>query len=221
MKTTYPINEIFQSIQGEATFTGTPSVFIRLQGCPVGCAWCDTKHTWDIEPEFVINNTIMMAKESDSKQYAEMSIDDLLVTLKQFHATHIVLTGGEPAIHDLRALTNALYENGYLVQIETSGTHPIKAHLGCFITLSPKIDMVGGFKILPECIEMADEIKHPVGKQADIDKLRNEILPYTNNDNIWLQPLSQSQKATDLCIQQATENGWKVSIQTHKFLGVR
>lgn len=46
----YPINEIFQTIQGEGVFTGVPAVFIRLQGCPVGCSWCDTKQTWDKEP---------------------------------------------------------------------------------------------------------------------------------------------------------------------------
>lgn len=42
----YPINEMFQTLQGEGYFTGVPAIFIRLQGCPVGCAWCDTKHTW-------------------------------------------------------------------------------------------------------------------------------------------------------------------------------
>lgn len=221
MKHIYPVNEIFQSIQGEATFTGTPSIFVRLQGCPVGCAWCDTKHTWEIDPKFVVNKTIMLAKEKDTDEYADMSVMALLETLKQYHATHVVITGGEPCIHDLTPLTSHLYQAGYTTQIETSGTHEIKCHPSAFITVSPKLDMAGGFKILPECLEMADEIKHPVGKQADIDKLMAEILPYTIISNIWLQPLSQSQKATDLCIQQATENGWKVSIQTHKFLGVR
>lgn len=221
MKNTYPVNEIFESIQGEATFTGTPSIFIRLQGCPVGCAWCDTKHTWEVETKNMTTPVIMMAKSSDTEQFAEMTVLELLDTLKQFHATHIVLTGGEPCIYDLTALTAQLYQAGYVVQIETSGTHDIKCHPSAFITVSPKLDMAGGFKILPECLEMADEIKHPVGKQADINKLRNEILPYAFTKNIWLQPLSQSKKATDLCIQQATENGWKVSIQTHKFLGVR
>lgn len=43
----YPINEMFQTLQGEGYFTGVPAIFIRLQGCPVGCAWCDTKHTWE------------------------------------------------------------------------------------------------------------------------------------------------------------------------------
>ncbi len=43
----YPINEMFQTLQGEGYFTGVPAIFIRLQGCPVGCSWCDTKHTWE------------------------------------------------------------------------------------------------------------------------------------------------------------------------------
>lgn len=43
----YPINEMFQTLQGEGVYTGVPAIFIRLQGCPVGCSWCDTKHTWD------------------------------------------------------------------------------------------------------------------------------------------------------------------------------
>lgn len=45
----YPINEMFQTLQGEGYFTGVPAIFIRLQGCPVGCAWCDTKHTEKLE----------------------------------------------------------------------------------------------------------------------------------------------------------------------------
>lgn len=47
----YPINEIFQTLQGEGVFTGVPAIFVRLQRCPVGCSWCDTKHTWEQLPE--------------------------------------------------------------------------------------------------------------------------------------------------------------------------
>jgi hypothetical protein len=47
---TLPVNEFFETVQGEATFTGMPSTFVRLQRCDVGCPWCDTKYTWDIDP---------------------------------------------------------------------------------------------------------------------------------------------------------------------------
>ncbi|MGY8878270.1 MAG: 7-carboxy-7-deazaguanine synthase QueE, partial [Pseudoalteromonas sp.] len=51
----YKINEVFETIQGEASFTGTPSIFLRLQGCPVGCSWCDTKQTWDVDNVYKVS----------------------------------------------------------------------------------------------------------------------------------------------------------------------
>ena len=59
---TYRINEIFETLQGEGTFTGVPSIFIRLQGCPVGCPWCDTQHTWETRAEDEVSIATMMAK---------------------------------------------------------------------------------------------------------------------------------------------------------------
>jgi 7-carboxy-7-deazaguanine synthase len=217
--TNLPINEVFETIQGEATFTGTPSVFIRLQGCPVGCAWCDTKHTWEMKGD-VIPIKSMIDKTKDTDSYSPMSIPEIMEMLKQYRATHIVLTGGEPAMYDLTDLTTKLIGYGYSVQLETSGTFEIKVHEGTWITLSPKVDMAGGYKVLPSALAFADEIKYPVGKQKDVDTLK-ELLEFTHTDSIWLQPLSQSEKATKLCIEQATINNWKISIQTHKFIGVR
>ena len=216
----YNVNEVFESIQGEATFTGTPSVFIRLQGCPVGCHWCDTKHTWEIDSKAAIQIPIMLAKTEDSNSYSDMTVAQILSMLQSFNARHIVLTGGEPCLQDLMPLTNALIYEGYSVQIETSGTFQIKANPQCFITVSPKLNMAGGMELLEECLLAANEIKYPVGKMQDVENLKS-ILEKAVCKSIWLQPLSQNQKATDLCIAQATLNNWRVSIQTHKFLGVR
>lgn len=219
--TTYPVNEIFETIQGEAAYTGTPSVFLRLQGCPVGCAWCDTKHTWDVLPSDVIPIATMTNKVEDEPTYSNMTTEDVLRLLNDFKARHIVITGGEPCLYDLTELCDALTLSGYSVQIETSGTHEIKTNDATWVTVSPKIGMKGGYEIVPTAIARANEIKFPIGKQADVDLLQNLIAYYKIKVPVWLQPLSQSPKATQLCIDKATAHGWKLSIQTHKFLGIR
>lgn len=218
---TYLVNEIFETIQGEATYTGTPSIFLRLMGCPVGCHWCDTKHTWKMEKVQEVSVIEMKGKTFDNELSSRMSNEDITDSIKEFNAKHIVITGGEPCIYDLISLTTHLLNTGYSVQIETSGTHKVLCHPDTFVTVSPKIDMAGGFKIDTQALFVADEIKYPIGKQADIDKLKEQVLKNTICTNIWLQPISQSEKATKLCIEQATINNWKISIQTHKFIGVR
>jgi len=218
----YPVNEIFETIQGEAVFTGTPAIFVRLQGCPVGCAWCDTKHTWTTAPEHAVPAKLMLTKVSDTPAYTQMTVDDLLATLQSYAARHVVITGGEPCLYDLVPLTSALLNRGYCVQVETSGTHEVRADDRTWVTVSPKLDMPGGFVVLDAAIQRANEIKYPVGKPADVENLRTRILPRTKAGvPVWLQPLSQSKSATALCVEAATKNGFRVSIQTHKFIGVR
>ena len=222
MNSTLPVNEIFETIQGEAHFTGTPSVFIRLQGCDVGCHWCDTKHTWDVKPEFEIAPALLFMKSEDSNYYAEMSVNDLMDTLDEFKARHIVITGGEPCMHNIEELTNAIINSGRSCQLETSGTYPINVHHMTWVTLSPKLNMAGKKEVIKENILKAHEIKYPVGKMEDIDNLKEHIYYETSQDaEIWLQPLSQSDKATALCVEQAIKNNFKISIQVHKYLGLR
>ena len=222
MSITLPVNEIFESIQGEGHYTGTPSIFIRFQGCDVGCHWCDTKHTWDIDPNNKIATALIFMKQEDSKHYAEMTISDLMTCINEFNAKHIVLTGGEPCMHNIEELTTSIIESGRTCQVETSGTYPIKVHHMTWVTLSPKLNMAGKKEIIKGNILRADEIKYPVGKLEDVENLKEHIYYETNQDaEIWLQPLSQSEKATALCIEQAILNNFKISIQVHKYLGVR
>lgn len=214
-----PVNEVFETIQGEATYTGTPSVFIRLQGCPVGCGWCDTKHTWAKGDKVSVEE--MLEKTEDAATYADISSEALIAMLDGFDANHVVITGGEPCIHDLTEWTKAVCKTGRTVQIETSGTHDIKAADEAFVTVSPKVNMPGKLVVLYEALQRANEIKMPVGKQHDIDVLLSEVIPYIRKVPVWLQPLSQNKGATELCVRRAIQNGWKVSIQTHKYIGVR
>jgi len=218
-----PVNEIFQTIQGEATWTGTPAVFVRLQGCPVGCAWCDTKHTWPLLDANAIKPVLMLAKTSDSVDFARMDVGAILAVVQGFEARHVVITGGEPCERDLVALTAALLEAGRSVQVETSGTAWVRVAPATFVTVSPKLDMPGGRLVRLDALKRADEIKHPVGKMSDWDKLVSRVLDRipAPRSGVWLQPLSQNKTATALCVQLATAYGHRVSIQTHKYLGVR
>jgi 7-carboxy-7-deazaguanine synthase len=216
-----PVNELFPTLQGEAHWTGTPATFVRLQSCPIGCPWCDTKHTWSLNPADQIRGVEMMAKEKDAPTYAMVDAEDLVQLVEQNQSKHVVFTGGEPCTYDLTEVTERLLKKGYRSQIETSGTFPVRCTYLTWVTVSPKVDMPGGYKLLPSAIERANEIKMPVGRPADIDKLRGVLAMREVSCEVWLQPLSTSPKATALCIEEARKNDWRVSIQTHKFIGVR
>lgn len=221
MAPVFPINEMFETLQSEASLAGTPSVFIRLQGCGVGCPWCDTKHTWEVKPDYRISSAVMMEKQQDAPTYAEMSVIDLISAVEQLQSRHIVLTGGEPCDYDLVELTAALMQAGKTVQIETSGTAPVRVTPGTWVTCSPKVGMPGGFKVLPEVVRWANEVKMPVGKMRDIETLTALLAETGAEGLVFLQPLSTNDKATQLCIEEARKRGWRVSLQMHKYRGLR
>ncbi|MGJ3354713.1 7-carboxy-7-deazaguanine synthase QueE [Providencia sp. Je.9.19] len=220
----YPINEIFQTLQGEGVFTGVPAVFIRLQGCPVGCSWCDTKQTWEKDPSKETTLGDIALKTLDSDEWA-MSDTNTLIDLmreKKYSAKHIVITGGEPCIYDLTPLTNELELKGYQCQIETSGTYPIQCSDNTWVTVSPKVGMKGGLKVLKQAVNRANEIKHPVAREKDIQAL-DELLAMRTLETppvVALQPISQKASATKLCIDTCIERNWRLSIQTHKYLAI-
>lgn len=101
------IAECFFSIQGEGVTAGTPAVFVRLQGCSVGCAWCDTKYSWD------------------PAAGREVALDDLVEETAGFPCRRAVITGGEPLESPLFVpLVRALKARGFTLEVETSGTLP-------------------------------------------------------------------------------------------------
>src|SRR5215831_9888818 len=99
--------EHFYTLQGEGFHQGKAAYFIRLGGCDVGCVWCDVKESWDASahPLVGINDMASRAASSPTKI--------------------VVVTGGEPLMYDLDALTSALHDRGLRAHIETSGAYPI------------------------------------------------------------------------------------------------
>lgn len=220
------VNEIFETVQGEATFTGTPSVFIRLQGCPVGCAWCDTKHTWPVQDDNRISTSVMLIKDKEAPTFAAMGVDELVGTIAAFKSRHIVITGGEPCMYDLTALNDAIVASGRKMQVETSGTFEIKVRQfpHAWVTLSPKINKPGRLRVLRSSYERADEIKLPVAIERDITDFDNDIgarFTIPTSTQIWLQPVYQSKHGMEICQRVAAERGWRVSLQGHKAYGIR
>lgn len=220
----YPINEMFQTLQGEGFYTGVPAIFIRLQGCPVGCSWCDTKHTWEklANRETSLGDILVKTVESDA--WGNADADALIDTITQqgWTARHVVITGGEPAIYDLRPLTLTLEQRGFQCQIETSGTHEVRCSEQTWVTVSPKVNMRGGYDVLNQALVRADEIKHPVARQRDVEAL-DALLAMLDDDKpriIALQPISQKDDATKLCISTCIARNWRLSMQTHKYLNI-
>ncbi|MDN3682580.1 7-carboxy-7-deazaguanine synthase QueE [Vibrio tapetis subsp. quintayensis] len=215
---------MFETIQGEGSFTGVPSVFVRLQECPVGCAWCDTKQTWTAEPQDEVPLGDIMLKTADTPTWCSVSGQDIVSEYQRqgYTATNIVITGGEPCVYDLTALCEAFEAIGCQCQLETSGTFEVRVTSTTWVTVSPKIAMKGKLPVLVSALERANEIKHPVGTMKDIEQL-DELIASANldaNKSIALQPISQKPRATQLCIDTCIARNWRLSIQTHKYLDI-
>lgn len=218
----YPINEIFETIQGEGHFTGVPAVFVRLQGCPVGCSWCDTKHTWELDQANQINPDEVKGVSAENPHWAYWPVEQLVAWLTgpNFNAKHIVITGGEPCLYDLTPLTAQLAEQGRQCQIETSGCYTVNCDSETWVTVSPKIGMKGGLSIDQQALSRANEIKHPVAKQSHIEQLDNLLEGLSPQPQVALQPISQQPRATQLCIDTCVSRNWRLSVQLHKYLDI-
>tara|TARA_B110000211_G_scaffold235021_1_gene308544 strand:+ start:5266 stop:5946 length:681 start_codon:yes stop_codon:yes gene_type:complete len=223
IETTYKINEIFETLQGEGSFTGQPSIFIRLQGCPVGCSWCDTKHTWEVALSEEVDKNIIVSKNTENDNWGTFTVEQLkaLFISEGYLAKHVVITGGEPCMYDLTPLCLTLESNGYSCQVETSGTFEVQVSNKCWVTVSPKVNMKGGYKVLKSALLRANEIKHPVATEQHIDDLKELLDEHKIDDmQVYIQPISQKERATKLAIKSCIENNWRLSVQVHKYIGI-
>ena len=196
---TYPVMERFPTLQGEGAWTGHPAWFIRLGGCDVGCSWCDVKESWPVEA------------------HPQVAVDLLVKEAVESGLPMVVVTGGEPCLHNLDALTAGLSDAGLNVHLETSGAHPVSGTWD-WVTLSPK-----KFKACrPEWYHEADELKVVVVNDHDLTWAEDHAAQLTPGALKFLQPeWDRRNKVMSQVIQRIQDaQGWRLSLQTHKFIGL-
>lgn len=204
-----PVMESFYTLQGEGYYQGKAAYFIRLGGCDVGCVWCDVKESWDADkhPKFSIDEIVEKAIQEVSGYKFQVS-GSLPI---------IVITGGEPLLHDLTALTKALHKAGFQTNIETSGSSPLSGDWD-WICLSPK-----KFKApLPEILSKANELKVVIFNKSDFDWAEQYAAQVSPNCKLYLQPeWDKAQQNTPLIIDYIKANPkWELSLQIHKYINV-
>ena len=197
--TTYPVMETFATVQGEGAFTGTPSWFIRLGGCDVGCVWCDVKESWDADA------------------HPRLAIDTIVADAVDSGREVVVVTGGEPAMYDLQPLTTALHAAGLRTHIETSGAHLDHRRLGLGHLVSEKFKAC-----LPEVYPLADELKVVVFHRSDLEWAAGHAEHVREDCARFLQPEWDRREENTLLILGwiGARPGWRISLQTHKYIGI-
>ncbi|HEY6720815.1 MAG TPA: 7-carboxy-7-deazaguanine synthase [Burkholderiales bacterium] len=209
----YQIKEIFYSLQGEGMNAGRPAVFCRFAGCNLWsgrekdrpdavCRFCDT--------DFVGTDGTHGGKYASAAELAE-------AIGREWHAGEaarkfVVLTGGEPALQADAPFIDALHQQGFLVAIETNGTLDLPAGID-WICVSPKAEA-------PLKVRGGNELKL-VYPQAGASPADYEHLAF---ENFLLQPMAgpdihaNTGSAVASCMQHPK---WRLSLQTHKVLGIR
>jgi organic radical activating enzyme len=200
----YPVAEMFVSVQGEGWHTGEPAVFIRLAGCNLDCSFCDTVHK---AGALMTSNALVVR------------VRDLLYGTKVKLA---VVTGGEPTIHNLEALSVALRSLPLRAALETNGTRALTYYERFdWITVSPKAQGHGG----NVRIGRADEVKVLVNADTTEDEAKLAA-SYVAADKVFVQPIDvphpgRFKANAERAVELAVKLGWRVSGQLHKRLEAR
>jgi 7-carboxy-7-deazaguanine synthase len=198
-KLTYPIVETFHSIQGEGAWTGVNAFFIRLGGCDVYCPWCDQKESWN------------------SKRYPRYQVSELAKEVQMANPAIVIITGGEPLMHDLNPLTEELHQLQMQVHLETSGAHPFSGKFD-WVTFSPK-----KFKLPHESIyDRVNELKVVVADRQDLEWAEEQARKIASPSLKYLQPEWDTPESRGIIFEYVLKHPqWRISLQTHKFLQVR
>lgn len=216
-KASLPLVEIFETVEGEGTKAGYPTVFIRLFGCPLRCSWCDTTYSY---PPYQAADV--------------MTIKEICENVKQFSATHVCLTGGEPLLHGDKSalLLQELAKLDGLVDIhvETAGSIPLHPFLRTID--SPKVRYIMDYKLLSsgeshhmhlpnlEVLRPQDELKFVVADDADFDLACHVLDVYRPAAVVLFSPVWGSMEPKTLVQKMLAKPlpQVKLSLQIHKVI---
>ncbi len=195
----YPVMEIFYTIQGEGTWSGNASYFIRLAGCDVGCVWCDVKESWD------------------ASKYPAFTTEQIIEKFEPTNCKMVVITGGEPAMYNLTDLTEGLKNKGFKVHIETSGAYLLIGNFD-WVCFSPKKFK----KPIENFGNMADELKVVIFNKSDFEWAETFKKDVTEKCNLYLQPeWDKRESVKEIIVDYIKHNPeWRVSLQAHKYLDI-
>lgn len=194
-----PLMEHFYTICGEGFHQGKAAYFIRLGGCDIGCVWCDVKDSWD------------------ASKFPLVGVEEITSVVKTSGAPIVVITGGEPFMHDLSLLINSFQDDHLKVHIETSGAYPISGNPD-WICVSPK-----KFKPPVEgSLKRADELKIVIYNKSDFEWAEQFAEKVPSTCLLYLQPeWSKASEVTPLIIDYVKNNPkWRISLQVHKYMNI-
>ena len=193
-----PLMEEFYTIQGEGFHTGTAAYFVRIGGCDVGCHWCDVKESWN------------------AALHPPTNIDAIVQNAVKY-ANTIVVTGGEPLMWDMTALTKLLKSQNLKVHIETSGAYPLTG-IWDWICLSPKKNKLPTQTVY----DNAHELKVIIYNKHDFVFAEEQASLVNSNTILFLQPeWSKKDEMTPIIVDYVMQNPkWRISLQTHKYLNI-
>lgn len=200
-----PLVERMVTWQGEGRHSGRLCMFIRTYGCPLACGFCDSAQTW--HPEWKPSQTVR-----------EMGIEVRQIAEEAASASvpFVVITGGEPAIHDLDSLIYELHQRNIAAHIETSGTYPLHNELD-WITVSPKWDTerLGRWSLVLLNLEKANEWKLIIENENSIRDWWERISSVHRGQPVYLHP-EWSQRDNPKVLESISE--W---IKQHPFVDFR
>lgn len=202
------VKHMFPTLQGEGPFAGQPAVFVRLAGCNLACSFCDTQFEDGRE---MSRDAILESVEELSRDASGHRVRDL-----------VVITGGEPLRQPIESLCLALLDHGFRVQIETNGTlyRPLDPRVD--IVCSPKNTGQGYMPVRPDLDARVTAYKFLLS--ARDDRYR-DIPPLRPDVPVYVQPMDEydpQQNAANLALASriAMEQGYRLSLQLHKMLGI-